>query len=88
MSLIAWIAPFIILLVLVSQLFSLIRKNGVLRKENVKLLKKADAYDALRSEVKEMLKTSTEMQTIKTLRADKGLSLVDAKKVVDSVKGK
>jgi len=47
---------------------------------------KASEYDDLEMEANEMLKSLTKMQTIKALRKRHGLSLVDAKNIVDSVK--
>ncbi|UOQ92746.1 disulfide bond formation protein DsbD [Halobacillus shinanisalinarum] len=47
---------------------------------------KTSECDGLKMEVNKMLKSMTEMQTFKALRKRYGLSLVDAKNIVDSVK--
>lgn len=47
---------------------------------------KTSEYDGLKMEANKMLKSMTKMHTIKALRKRYGLSLVDAKNIVDSVK--
>lgn len=74
------------MLVLLGECFILMRKNSVLKKENARLLKKYNGYDDLKNEAKHLMETSTELKTIKALREKHGLSLVDAKNIVDSVK--
>lgn len=64
----------------------LTNKINVLRKENTKLLKDTNAFDDLKTAVKHKLEFSTEMETIKFLRVEKGLSMIDAKQLVDSMK--
>lgn len=56
------------------------------KKENLRLLKKTGEYDDMKNEAKEILKSSTEVKTVKSLREKYGLSLMNAKKIVDSVK--
>lgn len=48
-------------------------------------LEKTYVYNDLVAEANEMLKSMTEIQTIKSLRKKHNLSLVDAKKIVDDV---
>lgn len=76
----------IIMLVLLGWCFSLMRKNDALKRENNKLLEETGKYEDIKSEAKAILSTSTEVKTVKSIRERYGLSLVDAKKVVDSVK--
>lgn len=64
----------------------LTNKIKVLRKENTKLLKDTNAFDDLKTEVKHKLEFFSEMETIKFLRVEKGLSMIDAKQLVDSMK--
>ncbi|WP_373894056.1 hypothetical protein [Virgibacillus sp. CBA3643] len=47
---------------------------------------KTSAHDDLKTEASDMLKTMTEVQTIKSLRQRYSLSLIDAKNIVDSTK--
>lgn len=61
-------------------------KISVLRKENAKYLGKDNNYNDLIRLAKEKLNHSTEMETIKYLRTEKGLSMIEAKKIVDSIK--
>lgn len=62
----------------------LLDKVKVLRRENKKFLLKH--FDDLKQEVKHRLATSNEIRTIRFLRKEKGMSLVDAKQIVDSIK--
>jgi len=80
------ISSLLIMLLLLSWSISLMRQNSALKKENLRLLKKTGEYDSMKSEAKETLKNSTEVETVKSLRERYGLSMVDAKKIVDSVK--
>lgn len=91
------ISSLLIILALVCWCFSLMRKNSALKRENDRLLeitgpykdmesKANEAYEDMKNEAKETLKTSTEVKTVKSLREKYGLSLIDAKKIVDSVK--
>ncbi|MDQ0300434.1 ribosomal protein L7/L12 [Salibacterium salarium] len=80
------ISSLIIILVLLGWCFSLMRKNDALKRENIKLLEETGKYEDIKSEAKEILSTSTEVNTVKSLREKHGLSLLDAKKIVDSVK--
>ena len=76
----------LIMLLLLGWCISLMRQNNVLKKENLRLLEKTGEYDDMKNEAKEILKVSTEVKTVKSLREKYGLSLIDAKKIVDSVK--
>ncbi|WP_373893174.1 hypothetical protein ACUL41_06675 [Virgibacillus natechei] len=80
------ISAIITMLVLLSWCFSLMRKNDILTKENARLLEKTGEFDDMKSEAKEILETSTEVKTVKALREKYGLSLIDAKRIVDSVR--
>ncbi|TFJ91373.1 MULTISPECIES: hypothetical protein [Lentibacillus] len=80
------ISSLLIIIALACWCFSLMRKNDALKRENNRLLKKTGEYEDIKSEAKEILSTSTEVKAVKSLREKYGLSLVDAKKVVDSVK--
>ncbi|MDQ0300527.1 ribosomal protein L7/L12 [Salibacterium salarium] len=80
------ISSLIIILVLLGWCFSLMRKNDALKRENIKLLEGTGKYEDIKSEAKEILSTSTEVKTVKSVREKHGLSLLDAKKIVDSVK--
>lgn len=80
------ISLLLIMLLLLGWGISLMRQNSTLKKENLRLLKKTGQYDNMKNEAKETLKSSTEVKTVKSLREKYGLSLIDAKKVVDSVK--
>ncbi|QKY69331.1 hypothetical protein [Lentibacillus sp. CBA3610] len=80
------ISSLLIIIALACWCFSLMRKNDALKRENNRLLKKTGEYEDIKSEAKEILSTSTEVKVVKSLREKYGLSLVDAKKVVDSVK--
>ncbi|PIE91952.1 hypothetical protein CO726_29210 [Bacillus fungorum] len=73
-------------IVFIIYIIILTTKINVLRNENIKLLKETNAFDDLKTEVKQKLELSTEMETIKFLRTKKGLSIIDAKQIVDSVK--
>lgn len=74
------------MLLLLGWGISLMSQNSALKKENLRLLKKTGEYDDMKNEAKEILKSSTEVKTVKSLREKYGLSLIDAKKIVDSVK--
>lgn len=74
----------IINVVLLLYVWRLSNKVKVLRRANKELL--STHLDDLKQEIKHMLDTSNEMYTIKFLREEKGMSLVDAKQFVDSVK--
>lgn len=80
------ISSILIMVLLLVWVISLMRQNSVLKKENLRLLEKTGEYDDLKSKAKEILKSSTEVKTVKSLREQYGLSLIDAKKIVDSVK--
>ncbi|KXY17189.1 hypothetical protein [Bacillus sp. FSL K6-0067] len=66
-------------------IISLNKKVTALRKENSKLLMNSHNPDSLKEEIRERLENNTEIQTIKFLRTEKGMSLVDAKQLVDAV---
>nr|WP_289037742.1 hypothetical protein [uncultured Allobacillus sp.] len=80
------ISSILIMLLLLGWSISLMSQNSALKKENLRLLKKTGEYDDMKNEAKEILKSSTEVKTVKSLREKYGLSLIDAKKIVDSVK--
>ena len=80
------ISSILIMLLLLGWGISLMSQNSALKKENLRLLKKTGEYDDMKYEAKEILKSSTEVKTVKSLREKYGLSLIDAKKIVDSVK--
>ncbi|WP_085520522.1 hypothetical protein [Tuberibacillus sp. Marseille-P3662] len=80
------ISSFIIILCLAIGYFIQMREISALKKENARLLRKYNGYDDLKDEAKELLETSTEMKTIKTIRERYRLTMVDAKNIVDAVK--
>lgn len=80
------ISSILIMLLLLGWGIGLMRQNSVLKKENLRLLEKTGEYGDMKNEAKEILKSSTEVKTVKSLREKYGLSLIDAKKIVDSVK--
>ncbi|SFE35428.1 hypothetical protein [Alteribacillus iranensis] len=80
------VSSILIMLLLLGWCISLMRQNRVLKRENVRLLEKTGEYDDMKNEAKEILKSSTEVKTVKSLRKRYGLSLIDAKEIVDSVK--
>ena len=80
------ISSILIMLLLLGWGISLMSQNSALKKENLRLLKKTGEYDDMKNEAKEIVKSSTEVKTVKSLREKYGLSLIDAKKIVDSVK--
>lgn len=80
------ISSILIMLLLLGWGISLMSQNSALKKENLRLLKKTGEYDDMKNEAKEILKSSTEVKTVKSLREKYGLSLMNAKKIVDSVK--
>lgn len=80
------ISSILIMLLLLGWGISLMSQNSALKKENLRLLKKTGEYDDMKNEAKEILKSSTEVKTVKSLREKYGLSLINAKKIVDSVK--
>ncbi|HDR4605114.1 MULTISPECIES: hypothetical protein [Bacillus] len=67
-------------------IFVLMKKVNVLRKENNRLLQESNQFGDLQSEVKYKLRISNEIETIKFLREEKGISMIEAKEIVDSVK--
>lgn len=77
---------FIFNVVFIIYIFILMNKIKVLRKENIELLRESNIYDDLEAEVKHKLKFSTEIETIKYLRIEKGLSMIEAKNIVDDMK--
>lgn len=80
------ISSTLIMLLLLGWCVSLMRQKDVLKRENARLLEKTGEYGDMKNEAKEILKSSTEVKTVKSLREKYGLSLIDAKKIVDSVK--
>lgn len=80
------IRSIIIMLLLLGWCVSLMRQKSVLKRENARLLEKTGEYGDMKNEAKEILKNSSEVKTVKSLREKYGLSLIDAKRIVDSVK--
>ncbi|ALX48273.1 hypothetical protein [Lentibacillus amyloliquefaciens] len=80
------ISSLLIIIALVCWCFSLMRENSILKRENARLLENTGTYEDIKNEAKEILKTSTEVKTVKSLREKYGLSLINAKKIVDSVR--
>ncbi|GAB4071856.1 hypothetical protein GCM10028778_00020 [Barrientosiimonas marina] len=80
------ISSILIMLLLLGWGISLMRQNSALKKEKLRLLEKTGEYGDIKNEAKEILKSSTEVKTVKSLREKYDLSLIDAKKIVDSVK--
>ncbi|MET3655154.1 hypothetical protein MKY15_05730 [Sporosarcina sp. FSL K6-1540] len=76
----------IIMLLLLGWCVSLMRQKSALKRENARLLEKTGEYGDMKNEAKEILKNLSEVKTVKSLREKYGLSLIDAKKIVDSVK--
>ncbi|WP_210468492.1 hypothetical protein [Sporosarcina sp. 6E9] len=74
------------MLLLLGWTFSLMRENSRLKEENTRLMKKTGEYKDMKADAKEMLKITPEIKTIKSLREKYGLSIIDAKEIVDSVK--
>ncbi len=74
------------MLLLLGWTISLMRENSRLKKENTRLLRKTGEYEDMKADAKEILKNNPEIKTIKSLREKYGLSLIDAKEIVDSVK--
>ena len=82
-----WAAVIISLFLAVTPFSSIINKvDDNLKKKYSDSFKYDSKYDGLKMEANKMLNSMTKMQTIKVLRERYGLSLVDAKKIVDSVK--
>lgn len=76
----------VLMLLFLGWVISLTVENSRLKKENYRLLKKSGEYEEIQVEAKEILKSTTEIKTIKSLREKYNLSLIDAKEIVDSVK--
>lgn len=80
------ISSILLLLLLLSWGMSLRAENSRLQKENSRLMKKSGEYEEMKHDAKKILKETTEIKTIKSLREKYGLSLIDAKEIVDAVK--
>lgn len=78
------IASLILNLGLLLIVFGQSKKIQVLRQQKQKVLPD-EANDELLTEAKEKLQTIGEVKTIKYLRLEKGLSMIEAKKLVDSL---
>ena len=74
------------MLFLLGWIVSLRRENRILKSQNKRLLKGTDTYTDMQNDAQKMLAHTEEIQTIKQLREKYGLSLIDAKELVDSVK--
>lgn len=82
-----WVSIIISLFCAVTPFSSIINKvDGSLKKKYSDSFKKDSKYDDLKIEANKMLNSMTKIETIKALRERYGLSLVDAKNIVDSVK--
>lgn len=73
------------MLLLLGWTISLMRENSRLKEKNTMLMKQTGEYEAMKNDAKEILKDTPEVKTIKLLREKYGLSLIDAKEIVDSV---
>lgn len=82
-----WVSIIISLLLAVSPFSIMINKvdESLTRKWNDSF-KEDYQYDDMKEEASEMLKSMTMIQTIRVLKEKYGLSLVDAKSIVDAVK--
>ena len=69
------------MLLLLGWSISLMRQNSIFFKKNIRLLEKAGEYGDMKNEAQEILKSSTEVKIVKSLRENYGLSLIDAKKM-------
>ena len=76
----------IIIILLFGWLISLWRRNKALQTENIRLMKKTGEYEVMKDDARKFLKTTEEIKTIKLMREKYNLTLVDAQKIVDSVK--
>ncbi|QQK77103.1 hypothetical protein HUG15_16985 [Salicibibacter cibarius] len=56
------------------------------KKENDRILKKTKDYKDMEHEVKKLLETTTEVKTVVILMKEYDLSLLEARKIIDSVK--
>lgn len=81
------ISSILIMLLLLGWTLSLMRENSLLKKENISLLKKTGEYEDMKNDAKEKLKDTSEIKTIKSLREKYGLSMINAKEIVDTVIG-
>lgn len=82
------ISSMFIMLLLLVWIISLRRENRFLKKENRELMKITGEYETMKNDAKEILKTNEEIKTIKLMREKYGLSLIDAKEIVDSTQEK
>lgn len=76
----------ILMALLVVWNFSLIRENQRLKKANMEMTKTTDQYEDMKADAKEILTTTNDVKTVKALREKYGLSLLDAKNIVDAAK--
>lgn len=81
-----WVAVIISVILAVIPFSSIINKvDASLTKNYIDSFKKDSRYDNLKMEANEMLNSMTKIKTVKMLRERYGLSLAEAKNIVDSV---
>lgn len=80
------ISLLLIILMFLGWGISLMCQNIALKKKNLRILNKIGEYNEVKAEAKKKLKNSTDVETIKFLRKNHDLSLIEAKKIVDVVK--
>src|SRR5699024_9354084 len=79
-------AILILFILIISLIIRLWRRNKALQTENIRLMKKTGEYEVMKDDARKLLKTTEEIKTIKLMREKYNLTLVDAQKIVDSVK--
>ncbi|WP_093293414.1 hypothetical protein [Thermoactinomyces sp. DSM 45892] len=79
--------PFVTSAVFLLYIFIQMNTISTLREENKKLRTQVaeSCQTSLEEEVRLLLKSSSKLDVIKHLRTKKGLSILDAKKLVDSI---
>ncbi|EIT86245.1 hypothetical protein A374_06586 [Fictibacillus macauensis ZFHKF-1] len=76
----------VIMVVLILYVFLLLQKTKKLEQQNWKLLQESTAGLELQEAVRHRLSYSTEIETIKFLRLEVGMNLLQAKQFVEKVK--